>query len=104
MVAWLAEFAHELDVKICLDHFGAPDLSSLSINPTDPYSIPGFRSLVDLLAQGKTYVKFSAPYRVSRDPALRNLTSLALELLRVVGTTRIVSPQTGLILGSTGCT
>lgn len=90
LVAWLAEFAHELDVKICLDHFGAPDLSSPSIDPTDPYSIPGFQSLVDLLAQGKTYVKFSAPYRVSRDPTLCDLAPLALELLRVAGTTRLV--------------
>jgi predicted TIM-barrel fold metal-dependent hydrolase len=90
LIAWLTDFARELDVKICLDHFGAPDLSSASIDPTDPYSIPGFRCLVDLLAEGKTYVKFSAPYRVSRDPALRDLAVLALELLRVAGTTQIV--------------
>ncbi|KAK5031065.1 hypothetical protein LTS07_004800 [Exophiala sideris] len=90
LVDWLVQFAHDLDVKICLDHFGSPDLSSSSIDTEDPYSISGFRSLVDLLSQGKTYVKFSAPYRVSRDPALRDLAPLALELLRVAGTTRLV--------------
>ncbi|KIW57708.1 hypothetical protein PV05_02270 [Exophiala xenobiotica] len=90
LVDWLVEFAADLDVKICLDHFGSPDLSPSLIDTTDPYSIAGFRSLVDLLAQGKTYVKFSAPYRVSHDTALGDLAPLALELLRVVGTTRLV--------------
>jgi len=37
-----------------------------------------------------TYVKFSGPYRITQDPELRDLTPLALELLRVAGLTQLV--------------
>jgi predicted TIM-barrel fold metal-dependent hydrolase len=101
LAAWLEDLAAVLDVKLCLDHFGCPDLSSVSSSssssspspieaPIDPYEIPGFRSVINLLAQGKTYIKFSGAYRVSQDPYLRDLTPVAKELLRVAGATRIV--------------
>ncbi|KAJ9622508.1 hypothetical protein H2204_011521 [Knufia peltigerae] len=104
LAAWLEDLAPSLDVKICLDHFGCPDLSSVAKElssvhsssssgrqtPADPYEIPGFRSVISLLAQGKTYIKFSGAYRISNDPHLRDLTPMAKELLRVAGPTRIV--------------
>ena len=96
LVQWLEDFATELNVKICLDHFGSPDLSSQSPDSleadgaVDPYNIPGFRSLVNLIARGQTYVKFSGAYRISKDPALQDLAPLAQELLRVAGMTRLV--------------
>ncbi|KAL6245472.1 hypothetical protein RBB50_007471 [Rhinocladiella similis] len=103
LAAWLEDLGPILDVKLCLDHFGCPDLSSVSTSssssqsstsvaetPVDPYEIPGFRSVVNLLARGKTYIKFSGAYRISNDPHLRDLTPIAKELLRVAGPTRIV--------------
>ncbi|KAL2002778.1 hypothetical protein VTN02DRAFT_5996 [Thermoascus thermophilus] len=75
-------------VKVCLDHFGSPDLSLSPTNyndhaPLNPYSLPGFSSLVSLLRGGQTYVKLSAPYRLSKDPQMRDLRALARELIRV---------------------
>ena len=104
LVVWLEQIAPVLDVKICLDHFGCPELSSNTSScsssasssssrgetPLDPYEIPGFQSLINLLRVGKTYIKFSGAYRVSKDPHLRDLTPLAIELLRVTGATRLV--------------
>ena len=96
MVEWLESFATDLGVKICLDHFACPNLSTASRGPgedanhTDPYDIPGFRSLVSLLAEGNTYVKVSGSYRISQDPALKDLAPLAQELLRIAGMSRLV--------------
>ena len=84
----------ELRVKVCFDHFGQPELSGLeeksfSFATGDPYLIPGFSSLVRLLAQGNTYVKMSAPYRISMDRE-QDLDPVARELLRVSEGTRVV--------------
>ncbi|KAL4919631.1 hypothetical protein BDW62DRAFT_199644 [Aspergillus aurantiobrunneus] len=62
----LERIVPELGLRVCLDHFGAPDLLDASHNG-DPYNLSGFRSLVNLLRQGTTYVKLSAPYRISSD-------------------------------------
>ncbi|KIW70751.1 hypothetical protein PV04_02992 [Phialophora macrospora] len=95
LAAWLEDLAAVLDVKLCLDHFGCPDLPAVSTSstietPIDPYEIPGFRSVINLLGQGQTYIKFSGAYRLSQDPLLRDLTPVARELLRVAGATRVV--------------
>jgi predicted TIM-barrel fold metal-dependent hydrolase len=88
----LEKIVPELGVKLCLDHFGSPDLGNSHRHPQekDPYNLPGFRSLVNLLVQGNTYVKLSAPYRLSRDGAWSDLEPVARELLRVAGMTRAV--------------
>ncbi|KAL3448215.1 hypothetical protein BJX65DRAFT_307079 [Aspergillus insuetus] len=90
----LEKIVPELGVKLCLDHFGSPDLgNSNHLHPQekDPYSLPGFRALVNLLVQGSTYVKLSAPYRLSRDGgAWSDLEPVARKLLRVAGMTRAV--------------
>lgn len=81
-----------LGVKICFDHFGSPDLSlSTAVVESgrdkegnlDPYSVEGFSSLISLLRQGYTYVKISAPYRLSKDPEMRDIQAIAKELMRV---------------------
>lgn len=71
-----------LGVKVCFDHFAQPSKpSDNSTMPFDPYSITGFQSLIDLLEQGNTYVKFSAPYRVDLESS--QLEVVAKEILRV---------------------
>ncbi|KIW16298.1 hypothetical protein PV08_06349 [Exophiala spinifera] len=103
LATWLEDLSPALDVRLCLDHFGCPDLSFMSSaissshssstaaqTPVDPYEIPGFRSVVNLLAQGNTYIKFSGAYRLSKDSHMRDLAPIAKELLRVAGPTRIV--------------
>ena len=73
-----------LDIKICFDHFAHPSKPSnpsSQISPFDPYSIPGFSSLIRMLQHGNTFVKFSAPYRM--DLENHQLEALALEILRV---------------------
>ncbi|PGH02778.1 hypothetical protein AJ79_07543 [Helicocarpus griseus UAMH5409] len=79
----------ELGVKVCLDHFGNPQLPPASSEPVDPYSLPGFPALLDLLHQGSTYVKISAPYRLSKDPELRDLGAVGREILQA-GKERVV--------------
>lgn len=80
-----------LGVKVCLDHFGCPALGKTSTSsPGNPYSIPGFKSLVTLLQQGSTYVKMSAPYRLADSKSQQDLEPLAKELLRVAGKNRVV--------------
>ncbi|KAL2831458.1 hypothetical protein BDW59DRAFT_169720 [Aspergillus cavernicola] len=99
MAIVLEKIVPELGVRVCVDHFGCPDLKgTLSSTETetecerfnDPYVLPGFRSLVNLLREGNTYVKLSAPYRISSDRMLSDLESVAKELLRVGGMNRAV--------------
>lgn len=81
-----------LRVRVCLDHFGQPKLPSSSGKEgsfdEDPDSIPGFRSLVNLLEQGDTYLKLSAPYRISGED--RCLEAMAIRLLNLAGKSRVV--------------
>lgn len=77
-------------VRICIDHMGHPSLHEME--GRDPYNMRGFQSLVNLLHQGNTYVKLSAPYRfLDSDPEdVAPLEPIARELLRVAGTNRVV--------------
>jgi predicted TIM-barrel fold metal-dependent hydrolase len=93
--AALEKIVPELRVKVCFDHFGQPVLPSPSKKTQyslsgDPYLLPGFQSLINLLAQGDTYVKMSAPYRISIEAGQRDLEPVAKELLRVAGKTRVL--------------
>ena len=84
LVSLLERIVPNLDVKFCIDHFGSPDLpKSPDSSRLDPYTLPGFESLVSLLRQGNTWVKVSAPYRLSNDPQMRDLEAFTKELLRV---------------------
>ncbi|KAH6713415.1 hypothetical protein BKA61DRAFT_609100 [Leptodontidium sp. MPI-SDFR-AT-0119] len=86
----LEDIVPGLNVRVCLDHFGSPDLSNATAGSSDPYAIPGFRSLVNLLKQGNTFVKMSAPYRLSNSTEWSELEPTGRELLRVAGMKRVV--------------
>jgi predicted TIM-barrel fold metal-dependent hydrolase len=89
----LEKIVPQLGVRVCLDHFAQPALpgnESPYSTTSNPYLLPGFKSLVNLLEQKDTFVKMSAPYRISKETDLRDLEPVAKELLRVAGRTRIV--------------
>ncbi|PGH26504.1 hypothetical protein AJ80_01818 [Polytolypa hystricis UAMH7299] len=84
----LVDVVRDLPVRVCLDHFASPRLRAEdSVEGFDPYtSLPGFVELVSLLKQGNTYVKISAPYRLSAkgdDEGFRATGVIAKELMRV---------------------
>ncbi|KUJ11033.1 putative TIM barrel metal-dependent hydrolase [Mollisia scopiformis] len=94
-VAGLAEIIPKLGLKVCLDHFGHPSMSFsaekvLNSGRLDPYSLPGFNSLIELLQEEQIYVKMSAPYRISRLVGDEDIEIVAKELLRVAGKKRVV--------------
>ncbi|KAL2871836.1 putative TIM barrel metal-dependent hydrolase [Aspergillus lucknowensis] len=81
----LEEIIPHLGVKICIDHFGGPELGKVPWEQGgsfDPYSLPGFSSLISLLQSERTYVKISAPYRLSMDEGYRDLEIMIREFLR----------------------
>ncbi|KAJ5623762.1 Amidohydrolase 2 [Penicillium lagena] len=87
MVPLLEPIVPHLGIRICIDHFGSPELSSVvqyqNSTPFDPYALHGFLSLMSLLRGGHTYIKVSAPYRLSKDQHLRDLLAMAREFLHV---------------------
>jgi len=66
-------------VKIVIDHFGNPD-PSLGVN------CPAFQAVLRSIATGRTWVKMSGAYRVTRERARE----YARELLKVAGPDRLV--------------
>lgn len=84
----LGKIAPILGVKICIDHMGYPSLPEEPV--TDPYSIPGFQSLVLLLEQKNVFVKLSAPYRISKLQSQADLDPIAKEIIRLRGMDRVV--------------
>ena len=84
MATLLERIVPDLDVKVCIDHFGQPSLPAPydSTKAIRPYDLPGFTSLVNLL-QANTWVKLSGQYRISNDPELRDLAPIAMELLKM---------------------
>lgn len=84
MLETLEAFAPSLGVRICIDHYGGPSLSS-SQTSEQPYQLQGFSSLISLLRQGNTWLKLSAIYRLSKattlDEQARHLAPLAHEIL-----------------------
>ncbi|KAF2135957.1 uncharacterized protein K452DRAFT_292816 [Aplosporella prunicola CBS 121167] len=75
----------KLDVKLCIDHFGHPSLPQniATRRSLDPYTLPGFESLIRLLKGGRTWVKCSAAYRIEKEPEMPSVEIIARELLRV---------------------
>lgn len=83
MARALEQIVPGLGVRVCIDHMGSPGLPA-NASALDPYSLDGFASLVRLLQAGTTWVKMSAPYRVSRHVDYSgDVEPLARELLRV---------------------
>lgn len=83
MLPALESTIRDLEVKICLDHFAQPTSTQHGggSHSFDPYTIDGFSSLIRLLKEGHTFVKFSAPYRVKLEG--HELDAVAKEILRV---------------------
>jgi predicted TIM-barrel fold metal-dependent hydrolase len=94
MAVDLQDIVPMLGVKVCLDHFGQPTLPAPSkeafSKTSDPYDLPGFSSMIELLKQRDTYVKLSAPYRISKHEKYFDLEPMARELLRIAGKTSVV--------------
>ncbi|KAL3467528.1 hypothetical protein BJX64DRAFT_247936 [Aspergillus heterothallicus] len=85
VIPLLEEIIPQLGVKVCIDHFGGPELRRVMWEQGDsfkPYTLKGFSSLISLLKAGRTYVKISAPYRLSKDEEYRDLEVMVKELLR----------------------
>ncbi|KAJ6110950.1 Amidohydrolase 2 [Penicillium sp. IBT 16267x] len=86
MMPVLESIVPRLGVTVCIDHFGSPELSlpkgtdSLSF---DPYTLPGFQSLISLLHSGNTYIKVSAPYRLTNDQTQHQLKAMAREFVAI---------------------
>jgi predicted TIM-barrel fold metal-dependent hydrolase len=57
----LAVILRRSGVKVLIDHFGVRDLAA-GVNQ------PGFQAVLGLGREGKTAVKLSAPFRISREP------------------------------------
>ncbi|KOS45264.1 hypothetical protein ACN38_g3793 [Penicillium nordicum] len=85
MIPMVESILPRLGVRICIDHFGSPELASWNDDGPafDPYALQGFSSLISLLRAGETYVKMSAPYRLSKDHQIRDLQAMAREFLSV---------------------
>lgn len=82
----LERLVPDLGVKICVAHFGAPNIpQAFDSTSQSPYSLPGFQSLVNLLKGGKTWVKLSAPYRFAKDEDQKDIDVFGRELLKVAG-------------------
>lgn len=83
----LDRIAGDLNVRLCIAHFGAPKLPAVEKrgHSLDPYDLTGFQSLVDLLVRGNTWVKFSAAYRFDNDAEMRGIEAIAGELLKNAG-------------------
>lgn len=87
----LQKIVPDLGVKVCLDHFGWPVLPNPydPARAVDPYALQGFAALINLLHGGQTWVKLSAPYRISHDPDMRDLDPVGRELV-LQGPDRVV--------------
>ncbi|KAI2706050.1 hypothetical protein CBS147332_7294 [Penicillium roqueforti] len=85
MISMVEAIIPRLGVRICIDHFGSPELASRDDDGPafNPYNLQGFSSLISLLRAGNTYVKVSAPYRLSKDHQMRDLQAMAREFLSV---------------------
>lgn len=75
-IAASSETLAALPVPVVLDHFAGAK-AELGLQQT------GFAALRRLVDTGKTWIKLSAPYRVSHDAGYRDCESLARELLHI---------------------
>ncbi|KAH7123226.1 amidohydrolase [Dactylonectria estremocensis] len=87
-ISAIETFISELPVRVCFDHMGHPSLPDTLTS--DPYAIRGFKSLVNLLQGGNTFVKLSAPYRLTSAWDYSRVEPVAKELIRLFGKSRVV--------------
>jgi predicted TIM-barrel fold metal-dependent hydrolase len=83
-----------LNITICLDHFACPALDTWrdSREEVNPSLLDGWDSLVRLVSAGRTYVKISAPYRLTKESGdVTMLAAMFTELSRqTIGRHRLV--------------
>lgn len=61
---FLSDVIPQLGVKVCIAHFGAPDMKRWESYPSDASGVPGMQHLTALLSQAdNTWVKLSGHYR-----------------------------------------
>lgn len=89
LIESLEDIIPTLNVRVCIDHLGHPCFDEPG-NAVNPYQIPGFASLARLLDKGHTFVKLSAPYRVSRTHNHPDLEPIIREIIRLKGMSRVV--------------
>lgn len=87
-IAAIETFISELPVRVCFDHMGHPSLPDTLTS--DPYAIRGFKSLANLLRGGNTFVKLSAPYRLTNARDYSHVEPVAKELIRLFGKSKVV--------------
>ncbi|TEA18494.1 2-pyrone-4,6-dicarbaxylate hydrolase [Colletotrichum sidae] len=93
MIPLLEPVVPALGVRVCVDHLGHPDIKDLppaAAAAENPYDVEGFGALARLLRAGDTYVKLSAPYRLSSRADHGDLEPVAREVLRLRGLDRVV--------------
>jgi predicted TIM-barrel fold metal-dependent hydrolase len=96
LVETLEPVISTLGVRFCIDHMGHPCLTAPSQEKSqlklqaNPYDAPGFAALIRLLEAGHTFVKLSAPYRISKVEDQTDIEPFAREILRVAGKDRVV--------------
>lgn len=67
-LALLGDFVPSLGVKVCIAHFGAPDMKRWNSYPKEAGDVPGMRHLLAMLSQTENlWIKFSAHYRYDRN-------------------------------------
>ncbi|KAL0936835.1 amidohydrolase [Colletotrichum truncatum] len=88
MIELLEPIVPTLGVRVCVDHLGHPCVKDMpSHNPCD---MKGFKSLARLLKADNTYVKLSAPYRLSSKADHSDLEPIAREVLNLRGKDRVI--------------
>ena len=69
---FLTDTIPDLGVKVCIAHFGAPDMKRWESYPSDASKVPGMQHLTTLLSQtDNTWVKLSGHYRY--DPSVDSM-------------------------------
>lgn len=83
--AGLHDVIPTLGVKVVADHFAhaqTTSITNVTSSLVDPYLIPGFPEVIDLVQRKLLFVKISAPYQDSRlYPYYQDLTAIANALM-----------------------
>ncbi|KAL4789677.1 hypothetical protein BDV19DRAFT_396741 [Aspergillus venezuelensis] len=82
-----------LGVRVVADHYAHATVGSRTNdtrNTIDPFTIPGFREVVDLVQNHHLYVKISAPYQNSKQEPLYSDMRVVAETLMINGPDMVV--------------
>lgn len=82
-----------LGVRVVADHYGHAMVGSRTNDPrntVDPFTIPGFREVIDLVRNRHLFVKISAPYQNSKQEPLYSDLRVVAETLMLNGPEMVV--------------